>query len=392
MAEEMNFYLYCRHNNVDVRDELGMPDYSYKFVENYFRNSLTNLGEVFEVSDISELPNEFAPSDFLFVFAPPQEIPVDFTQHAICVFAWEYSTIPDEPLGGNELWNWQKVLESCRAVITHSSSTLEAMELAKITVPKMVLFVPIFEKFEHLAGEPKLQYWSLTCDGLIWDSLGQTDSQTINFSEVSYTYVFNPKDGRKRWEEAVSGFVWAHRSNRDVVLILKLIHKDQKVMLEKVREFVMNCGTFECRVVIICGFLDDKSYQQLIIGSDYVVNTSCGEGQCLPLVEFMSAGVPAITPRHTAMVDYVTEQNSFVVEHTWNFVPWPNDPSLRFRTRNFPIKWESLCDAYILSYQIRKMHDEQYEKMRKEAKSALFKVCSKLVVEEKLERFLKSLR
>ena len=106
----------------------------------------------------------------------------------------------------------------------------------------------------------------------------------------------------------------------------------------------------------------------------------------------MSAGVPAITPRHTAMVDYVTEQNSFVVEHTWNFVPWPNDPSLRFRTRNFPIKWESLCDAYILSYQIRKMHDEQYEKMRKDARSALFKVCSKLVVEEKLERFLKSLR
>jgi hypothetical protein len=68
MPEQQKFYLYCRHNNLDIRDEMGMPDYSYKFVENYFCSSLSNFGEVVEVSDVSELPSEFSANEFLFLF------------------------------------------------------------------------------------------------------------------------------------------------------------------------------------------------------------------------------------------------------------------------------------------------------------------------------------
>ena len=391
MPEQQKFYLYCRHNNLDIRDEMGMPDYSYKFVENYFCSSLSNYGEVVEVSDVSELPPEFSDNEFLFIFAPPQEIPEAYIPNSIAVFAWEYSTIPNEPLDGNELWNWQKVLQSSRAAITHSSSTLESMELAEITVPKMALFVPLFEHFEYLSREPKNRPWSIVCDGHNWDSAARVASPNLAFSEVTYTYVFNPLDGRKRWEEAVSGFVWAHRSNRDVALILKLIHKDQKKVLEKVRQYIQHLGTFECRIVIICGFLSDENYHQLIRGSDYALNTSCGEGQCLPLIEFMSAGVPALSPCHTAMVDYVNDDNSFVIDHSWSWVPWPNDPLLRFRSMNYPIKWESLCDAYVASYETRKMDETKYQSMRGSARDSLFKIASKRIVEEKLLSFIEAI-
>ena len=62
------------------------------------------------------------------------------------------------------------------------------------------------------------------------------------------------------------------------------------------------------------GYLNDDEYAKLVQGSTYVVNAAHGEGQCLPLMEYMSAGKPAIAPSHTAMEEYINEGNSFVVK------------------------------------------------------------------------------
>jgi glycosyltransferase involved in cell wall biosynthesis len=391
MRENRKFYLYCRHNSVDIRNELGMPDYSYKFVENYFRETLTSFGDVVEVSESSELPNALSSSDYLLVFAPPHEVPREYLSAAIPVFAWEYSTIPNEKLNDNDLWDWQNVLQSSRGAITHSSFTVEALEVANVSVPKIALYSPLYDEFEHLAVQEKPSRWTIDCEGLVWDSASQSDSQTISFQEVTYTYVFNPVDGRKRWEEAASGFVWAHRDNSNASLILKLIHKDQKKAIDQVREFVQQLGEMNCRVVIICGFLNFSNYEQLIRGSNFVVNTSCGEGQCLPLIEFMSAGVPAVSPRHTAMSDYINEENSFVVDHSWSWVPWPNDPRLRFRCMNYPIRWESLRDAFVSSYETATRDQELYKRMSDSARKTMFNICSKETFEQKFSEFLELL-
>lgn len=391
MAEELKFYLYCRHNNVDIRNELGMPDYSYKFVENYFEQTLTNFGDVIEVSHVAELPEEFSTNEYLLVFAPPHEVPRKYLSSAIPVFAWEYSTIPNEKLNDNDLWDWQNVLKSSRGAITHSSFTIEALEAAGVSVPKMALFSPLYDDFAHLANQEKPSQWTIECDGLVWDSAAQSNSRIISFHEVTFTYVFNPVDSRKRWEEAVTAFVWAHRENSKAALILKLIHKDQKMALDQVRDFVEQLGEIRCRIVIICGFLSDGDYQGLIRGSNYVVNTSCGEGQCLPLIEFMSAGVPAVSPRHTAMTDYINEENSFVVEHSWSWVPWPNDPHLRFRCMNYPIRWESLHYAFVASFEVATNDLETYKRMSVSANKTMFDICSKNTFERKFSEFLELL-
>ena len=391
MSDNRRFYLYCRQNNVDIRNELGMPDYSYKFVENYFQQTLQIFGEVIEVSDASELPEQLDSSDYLLVFAPPHEVPRDHLASAIPVFAWEYSTIPNEKLNDNDLWDWQHVLQSSRGAITHSSFTIEALEAADVSVPKIALYSPLYDEFAHLASENKPTQWTIDCEGLVWDSATQSNSKTISFHEVTFTYVFNPVDGRKRWEEAVTAFVWAHRENSKAALILKLIHKDQEKALGLVCDFVQQLGDITCRIVVICGFLSDSNYQQLIKGSNFVVNTSCGEGQCLPLIEFMSAGVPAVSPRHTAMSDYINDENSFVVDHSWSWVPWPNDPHLRFRCMNYPIRWESLRDSFVQGFEVVAYEDKRYKQMSHSAKETMSEICSRNTFERKFLEFLELL-
>ena len=61
------------------------------------------FGDVVEVSESSELPNALSSSDYLLVFAPPHEVPRKYLSAAIPVFAWEYSTIPNEKLNDNDL-------------------------------------------------------------------------------------------------------------------------------------------------------------------------------------------------------------------------------------------------------------------------------------------------
>jgi glycosyltransferase involved in cell wall biosynthesis len=391
MAEGLKFYLYCRHNNVEIRNELGMPDYSYKFVEQYFQRNLVQHGEVIEVSSVSELPDVFAENEYLLVFAPPHEVPQRHINSAIPVFAWEYSTIPNEALNDNELWNWQTVLRSARGAITHSSFSIESMDAAEIDIPKIALLSPLYDNFSHLGFQEKPKIWTIDCEGLVWDSSAKSVSSLITFDEVTYTYLFNPVDGRKRWEEAVSGFVWAHRNNHGATLILKLIHKDQQKSMGLVREYIQQLGEFDCRVVVICGYLSDANYQQLILGTSFTLNTSCGEGQCLPLIEFMSAGVPAISPRHTAMIDYINDENSFVIEHSWSWVPWPNDPLLRFRCSNYPINWESLRDAFVASFDVALNKQEIYRRMSTSARETMFEICSESSFERKFLEFLKHL-
>ena len=153
---------------------------------------MTSFGDVVEVSESSELPKDLSNSEYLLVFAPPHEVPREHIAAAIPVFAWEYSTIPNEKLNDNDLWDWQNVLQSSRGAITHSSFTVEALEAANVSVPKIALFSPLFDDFEHLAKQEKPRQWTIDCEGLVWDSASQSDSQTISFHEVTYSYVFNP--------------------------------------------------------------------------------------------------------------------------------------------------------------------------------------------------------
>ena len=160
------------------------------------------------------------------------------------------------------------------------------------------------------------------------------------------------------------------------------------MFFEDIFTFYMRLHPFKCRIVFIHGYLLDQEYQQLILHSHYIVNASRGEGQCLPLMEFMSSGVPAIAPRNTAMLDYIDESNAFVVESSPELAYWPHDPRQVYRTCWHRINWQTLYTAFIDSEKCFSQSPRAYREMCSAAVESLRGFCSMAVTRDRLQGFL----
>ena len=188
-------------------------------------------------------------------------------------------------------------------------------------------------------------------------------AQAIRVAGVVYTTVLNPADSRKNWVEIVTAFCWAFKEVDDATLIVKMTHHDLEIYRVVMMTVLSRLAPFRCRVVVLHGFLDDAQYRELISASSYYVNASSGEGLCLPLLEFLSAGKPVIAPTHTAMADYVDEQLAFVVRCSAEPFCWPHDPTGIFCTHRHRLNWHSLMQAFQASYAVATQQPEQYNSM-----------------------------
>jgi glycosyltransferase involved in cell wall biosynthesis len=205
---------------------------------------------------------------------------------------------------------------------------------------------------------------------------------------VIYTTIFNPIDGRKNFNDLLGGFIWAFRDIDDATLILKITHHDPVRGLQPVLADLAKHGPFRCRVLLVHGMLPDDEYRALVQLSSYAVNTSTNEGQCLPLMEFMSAGRPAIAPAHTALLDYIDQYNAFVVKHTPRPFVWPHDPRGALRTHRFTVSFADLIRAYRESYAVAKRDPGRYAAMSRAATTALQGFCSIDIVQRRLAEVL----
>jgi hypothetical protein len=153
---------------------------------------------------------------------------------------------------------------------------------------------------------------------------------------------------------------------------------------------LQSIGPTRCRVLVLHGYLDDIDYRQLIDASTYYVNASRCEGGCLPLVEFMSAGTPAIAPDNTAMRDYVDAESTFIVKSAPVATNWPHDPRLGLRTSYYRIDWESLSQQFRNSYELVKKDAAAWHAMGQHATAGVQRFYGGDIVEASLRRFLQS--
>ncbi len=209
----------------------------------------------------------------------------------------------------------------------------------------------------------------------------------ISLDGVVYTSVFNPGDDRKNWLDMLSAFCFAFRDEPRATLLLKMTHHSLGSFIGQFHYMLQRIGNVKCRIVILHGFLDDDSYRQLIDVSTYCVNTSRCEGLCLPLMEFMSLGIPAVSPRHTAMLDYVDTDNTFVIDSGVEPGIWPHDPRALLRTLRYRIDWRSLVDAYQSSFRVALEEPARYRRMSERAQAAQLEFCGHDTVREKLAAF-----
>lgn len=211
----------------------------------------------------------------------------------------------------------------------------------------------------------------------------------VHLEGVIYTSVFNPGDGRKNWLDMLTAFCFAFRNEPRATLVLKMTHHSFGSFLGKFHYMLQRIGAVQCRVLILHGYLDDACYRELLDATTYCVNTSHGEGLCLPLMEFMSHGIPAVAPRHTAMLDYVSEENTFVVESSLEPAIWPHDPRALLHTMYYRIHWMSLVDAFHRSFRVAQDEPERYERMSVQAQALQLQFCSRDVVRNKLAAFFR---
>ena len=220
------------------------------------------------------------------------------------------------------------------------------------------------------------------------DNIAPENTTNLSFVGPVYTSVFNPVDGRKNWHDIVTAFCWAFRDDPDKTLVLKMSHYNRSTFLGELLLLFSRLWPFRCRIVSIHGYLSVEQMDGLMQSTDFVVNASLAEGQCLPLLEFMAAGVPAIAPDHTAMETYINTTNAFVVASSKQPYIWPNDPRRALRTVSNRIDWDSLRQAYVDSAEVLEEDRAKYAVMSQAAVNVVQQHYSVERVAKDLESFL----
>jgi glycosyltransferase involved in cell wall biosynthesis len=422
----MIILIYSTYNANNVRQNLGKSEYSYYFVLREFRAVLEELGVVVEVHDpmqeVDVIYRNCVAQGVACVFLPfmpPNKVPIGLSCPTVPVFAWEYETIPNEGFSDKPRNDWRSVLTLLGSAITHSSYTEKVVKASLghqfpiISAPS-----PLWERLFGLfkpSAEPFLTEVVVHVDGMVVDSRTtdltpyskaaeraiapvplplpperQEGMVELTLSGVVYTSVFNPGDGRKNWKNMIGAFCTAFADVEDATLLLKLSHHDIRELLPQMLVCMHKAGDFLCRVVLVNGYLREDEYQRMVDATSYAVNTSHGEGQCLPLMEYMSCGKPAIAPRHTAMLDSIDESCAFVIDSSFVIGTWPHDMRQAFRTLRKRIHYGSLIDAYRASYHVAKNEPETYKNMARSAVGSLRRYCSREEIKPRMSQFIRA--
>lgn len=205
---------------------------------------------------------------------------------------------------------------------------------------------------------------------------------------IIYTTVLNPLDGRKNWQDMITAFCSAFSEEPDATLVLKFTCLNSEWAFSVLAEALYRQPAFKCRVIGIHGFLENDAYEQLIAASSFTVNSSLGEGQCLPLMEFMACGKPAVAPLHTAMEDYIDDKVAFIVRSGEEPSGWPHDTRMVVRAHKNRIDWASLRDAYRESYRVARQDPTRYLRMASQAMERMRFHASHAVAQHRIAEFL----
>jgi len=426
-------------NDSTIQTALGQSEYSYYFVLKEFLPVLDKLGIVVkirnpdpEVDAIFQICQHLGEPCLFLSFSPPHFTAVNFQCPTFSVFAWEFYDIPDETWDMNQRNDWRFTLRKHGAAITHSSTSVNAVHKAMgADFPIAAIPAPVWDRFSLLSngkGENlKHLTFELTIKGnpthfkglgqeppknesipeshsaavsfeLDLNPIGkinQTSSQenpssTLELHGIIYTTIFNPDDGRKNWLDILRMFCIAFRDEPQAILVFKIVHHHLPLFRKNFLKEINKLSPFSCQVVLIDSFLSNEDYQSLAQQSTFIVNASLAEGQCIPVMEYMSAGTPAVAPKHTGMEDYLDDSNAFLVKTSLEPATWPQDPRQKIRTLRHRIDAHSLLEAYKESFRVAKEDPLRYQEMSKQATESLRKFCSQEVVEEKLKDFLEA--
>lgn len=383
----------------------------------------------------------------LFSFAPPHRTLFPKRCPLIPLVAWEFAHIPDHSWDDSLQNDWRHVFKLTGLAITHSEFARQAILRAMPpNYPVWSIPAPTWDRFAergrklhgndgrvpargldvHIRGKvidsdtfmpktPETGMWRLpSLRTLHEDKLARRSARRkrslqkflaritgrpmplprgvadfhIVAKGVVFATILNSRDGRKNWGDMATSFVSQFQDVEDAVLIFKFNEADSSEAFAALHRELRRFIWMKCRVIAFNGYLEDADFQRFLDGIDYVVNASTGEGQCLPLMELMAMGAPAVAPDHTSMADYITPENAFILPSNTIIAGWPHDPRYIYSTTAFKVHWDAMRDAYGRAYALAKGNPAKYQEMSRAAMNQLEKHSSTRVVTEALQAVL----
>jgi hypothetical protein len=176
--------------------------------------------------------------------------------------------------------------------------------------------------------------------------------EQVELQGVVYTTVFNPDDQRKNWLDVLTAFLAAVGERDDAMLVLKLATSRPASIYDVVNRYCRLGWRHRARVAFVTSYLTDEQMRVLTSASTYYLSATRAEGACLPLMDFLAAGRPGISPAHTSIADYFDADVGFVVASHREPCAWPQDTSGKLSTTWHRLDWASLVEQVRASYEL----------------------------------------
>lgn len=417
-ARPAAFVIYCPEQRSG--GAYWAPEYDdYAGAAAAFASVLRGLGSVVEVGSLEEAEETCATlkaqseNCILLSFAPPRLAPLEASCPVVPVFAWSFPTLPTGRWDRDPRSDWRYVLRQTGRAIVFSSFAAEAVR-AEMGADYPVAVIPV--PAPHGSDGKRARARRITFDGAIFDSRAFTfdasmtefppplwsgdeaGKRGLDLEGVVFTAELDLFDGRSNWRDLVSAFVFANLRRPDAVLLLKL-NEAASDWWSQLFKWLCRLPKFDCRVIAVRASLDDGDWSALIAASDWSASAVKAEGFCLMRQILMRAGRPAVTPLHTAALDYVSETDALVVaseEEAWT---WPDDKEKEgFSWTQHPddvgpttrnrVSWTSLRDQLSAAYDISKTDAARYQALSAAASVALRDWSDEAVVSARLDAFL----
>jgi hypothetical protein len=348
--------------------------------------------------------------------------------------AWEFPDVPDHGFDGNPQNDWPMVANQTDLVLVSGPFTAAALARAGTTAPMRIVPVPTPSRYFDLPTWQAEARHRIGCWAYVFDRdeewaagaadgrdrarrlkplekpvrkltravlgrrryerlsrflkdrrhlhrrLGQPPNladlpyprtDALELSGVVYTSIFNPDDGRKNWEDLLTAALVALGDRADATIVFKLIAKNRESVRKVIDHYRGRGLRHRCRVVFVCGYLDDEQMDRLCGATTYYIQASRAEGNCLPLMNYLAAGRPGISPRHSSMGDYFDAESGFVVASHPEPAAWPHDRRLRLRTSWGRIVWTSLRDQIAASHRLVRERPADYAALSHRCRTAM---------------------
>ena len=326
---------------------LGRPHYSYRFAEAKFRAAFGAAGVPLRQILMPEYHAHDAgrvgdPRAVHLIFRSTEHIRLLKPAVNICCYAWEFEVLRDwTGPGEHPFRNQVRMLSLCDEIWVPCTFTRDVLRrhglinTQVIPAPIAMPSTPRRSRRDALSAIGQLGLMPLVANFLRphGDMAQMAANGAVSLIDVLappaadaaspvYLSVLNPEDFRKNLDGLLRGFHHFQQVVPRAVLVVKLLTSASRFPLERaIAEVLPNklaSGSVIANdhIVFLNAFLSDEDLGALYEVADFYLCASLAEGQNLPLLEAMAHGVVPVSPAHTAMADYVTADNAFVIETT----------------------------------------------------------------------------